>query len=199
MNLTYDLGWGADRDDNDAGMRTPIDQSISGIVFQDASGKMTDLADTDYNGKRDEGEPGIANKKVILKQWYLTEDGWKQNMSFGNEKYTAAETIPGVTDATPGDGAAPAEAPHASRKVIPGSTYDATLGGVWVTTADGIKADAAGVVTEAGRYLFAKLPTRYSAKHDGATPGRQYLAGYTVELAGGNGETDMQGLPATLL
>ena len=67
----YDLAWGIDRVSNDGGLRKPQLQSISGLLWQDASGTMQGLnTASDYNGKLDDGEKGLAGKQVILKQWF---------------------------------------------------------------------------------------------------------------------------------
>ncbi len=57
---TYNLGLGADKAFNDGGLRVPAAQKIAGTLW----------ADADYDGIREEGESGLAGKRVILKQWY---------------------------------------------------------------------------------------------------------------------------------
>ena len=221
----YDLAWGITRVHNDGGLRVPITQKIAGLLWRDSDDAFTaPAATTDYNGLRDEGEPGLAGKRVILKQWYwapVDADGaevdaadadhyeWKQNKKFGNDLYTQAEH---GSDAAADEGVA-----TDTLATIPGSHWDATEGGIWVLTSDGktVTDNGDGTTTETvdaakvGQYLFDKLPTRYVRAHKGNELGTEYLAGYTVEVLGNvNGASVKQpdqraqavtGLPAPLV
>ena len=215
--FTYDLGLGADRRFNDAGLRTPVASKIAGVVFQDAN----------YDGLYEPGreavpgddenpegtpavaaEPGFQNKKVILKQWFwapANEAGeydptsstyqWIQNRDFGNDFYTRAAfgaTIPANQQAL--------EDAQGQAMVftLPTATYDAARGGVWTLT------------DKDGNYSFDNLPVRYTYVRTVGQLGEiadfnhaatEYLAGYTVEVLGNDEDASMSmnGLPATRL
>ena len=213
-NRLYDMAWGITRARNDGGLRTPIFQKIAGLLWRDADDDFASVRDTDYNGLRDSWteddgddaqtytEPGLAGKRVILKQWYWNGTAWTQNTAFGNDYYTRAENGTDVANDAAG-------AKAAGATIIPNSTFDATEGGVWVIT------------DQDGNYDFSKLPTRYVAKRSPVTTGEgdaavtvtgmatEYLAGYTVEVLGNVNDASLTsnelkaqavtGLPATLL
>ncbi len=207
---TYDLALGLSPSGNDGGLRAPKLQKISGVLWHDA----------DYDGIQDMGEMGLAGKRVVLKQWYFDDEAgiWKQNTLFG----TAADAYTHATHTMAADGTItpltvanstvkPTEGnladPATAGVQIAGSVSDGQ-GGIWVHTNDGV-ADVPGLsdinsYKERGRYIFTNLPTRYASPlvpgTDGqpAQPGKEYLAGYTVEVYGGNDADAMQGMPTTL-
>ena len=94
--LTYDLGLGANRASNDAGVRMPPKAEIAGRLFNDATYDGLDRV-ADDEAATVTLDPGYNNKMVLLKQWYWvpSESGdgtgqWRLNESFGNDLYTRA-------------------------------------------------------------------------------------------------------------
>ena len=209
--LSYDLAKGADRAHNDGGVMDIVLQSISGYVWTDVKYDGL-LKDDDANvsvGGLDEMmvEKGIEGKRVILKQWYfdpeVDKDGnvtgeggeWIRVMDFGDEvpatpaQDAGDDQTPSLSDET---GTLAAALFAVLNSAASAALSKAALTGTRTTLTQGeLKDDSNKVIRDAGYYIFENLPVYVNVK------GKEYLAGYTVEVKAGSDADAINGRPVT--
>ncbi len=196
---TYDLGAGSDRAYNDGALLKRKTGAIEGVLFQD----------DDYDGVADEGEAGLAGKRVYLRAWGL---------------HLVADVDCSGRCATPAE-AGEGQWPAATGRIVAAGSDGAPKAGYhyeWVAE----EGEPLSVLTdEDGHYVFEDLPaaTRNIKSGDSLnwkdeeggdnetlvtdTFDEWYLLGYTIEVEGDSRENlgadraseTVVGLPVTRL